>query len=192
MFQQLYQFTLKCSAHKNAPWYLGLIAFIESSFFPIPPDLMLISMGLAKPRSAWRYAFIAMIFSVLGGMFGYLIGYYLFDFIEPWLMHSSFNAAYKTVNIWFREYGVWAVIIAGFTPIPYKLFTIGAGAAHMQLLPFVCGSVIGRGLRFYLVSMLFYFFGERLEKEIFKCIDAIAWGALTLIIVGYGIYRAFS
>jgi membrane protein YqaA with SNARE-associated domain len=192
MFQQMYQFTLKWSAHRHAPWYLGLVAFIESSFFPIPPDVMLISMGLAKPKSAWRFAFIAMLFSVLGGMFGYLIGFFLFDLIYPWLSHSSFNSAYLTVNQWFKNYGVWAVIVAGFTPIPYKIFTIGAGAAQMPFIPFVLGSIIGRGMRFYLVSTLFYFFGERLEKEIFKWIDYLAWGALALLAIGYGAYRVLS
>jgi membrane protein YqaA with SNARE-associated domain len=190
MFQQMYQFTIKCSAHRLAPWYLGLIAFIESSFFPIPPDVMLISMGLAKPKNAWRYALIATMCSVLGGMFGYLIGYFLFDLIYPWLSHSSWNGAYLTVNSWFKQYGVWAVIVAGFTPIPYKLFTIGAGAAQMPFIPFVLGSIVGRGMRFYLVSTLFYFFGERLEKEIFKWIDKLAWGFLAILFIGYLIYRA--
>ena len=192
MFQHMYQLTLRWSSHRLAPWYLGIIAFIESSFFPIPPDVMLISMGLAKPKSAWRNALIATACSVLGGMFGYLIGYFLFDLIYPWLSHSSFNEPYQTVTHWFKQYGVWAVIVAGFTPIPYKLFTIGAGAAQMPFIPFVLGSIVGRGMRFYLVSTLFYFFGERLEKEIFKWIDMIAWGLLALMAIGYGVYRVLS
>lgn len=192
MFQQMYQFTLRWSSHRLAPWYLGLVAFIESSFFPIPPDVMLIPMGLANPRAAWRFAFIATFFSVLGGMFGYTIGYFLFDFIHPWLVKSSFHQAYLTVNDWFKHYGVWAVIVAGFTPIPYKIFTIGAGAAQMPLIPFIIGSIIGRGMRFYLVSTLFYFFGERLEKEIFRWIDIIAWGGLAVIVIAYGAYRVLG
>lgn len=189
MFQQLYQYTLKCSSHRHAPWYLGLIAFIESSFFPIPPDVMLISMGLAKPKSAWRNAFIASLFSVLGGMFGYLIGFFLFDLIHPWLSHSSLYPSYLTAIKWFKDYGVWAVVVAGFTPIPYKLFTIGAGAAHMPFLGFVLGSIIGRSMRFYMVCTLFYFYGERLEKKLVKIIDTLAWGFLALAGIGYCVYK---
>lgn len=189
MFQQLYQYTLKCSAHRHAPWYLGLIAFVESSFFPIPPDVMLISMGLARPKSAWRNAFIASLFSVLGGMFGYVIGFFLFDLIHPWLSHSSMYSSYQMAIQWFKQYGVWIVIVAGFTPIPYKLFTIGAGAVHMPFLPFILGSIIGRSMRFYMVCTLFYFYGEALEKKLVKVVDALAWGFLLLAGVGYCVYK---
>lgn len=177
MFQQFYQFTLRCSAHRHAPWYLGMIAFIESSFFPIPPDVMLISMGLAKPHSAWRNAIIATLFSVLGGILGYLIGYFLFDLIHPWLSKSSLYPSYLMALDWFKKYGIWAIIVAGFTPIPYKLFTIGAGAVSMPFFPFVFGSVVGRGLRFFLVSTLFFFFGEKLNLLMHR-IDKLAWIAL--------------
>ncbi len=189
MFQQLYQFTIKCSSHRHAPWYLGLISFIESSFFPIPPDVMLITMGLATPKAAWRYAFIASLFSVLGGMFGYCIGYFLFDLIQPWLVHSSWYEPYQVAIQWFSDYGVWAVIVAGFTPIPYKLFTIGAGAAHMTFIPFVFASMIGRSARFFMVSTLFYFYGKRIEKELVKFIDKLAWIALGILGIGYCVYK---
>jgi uncharacterized membrane protein YdjX (TVP38/TMEM64 family) len=191
MFQKLYDFTIKCSAHHHAHWYLGAIAFIESSIFPIPPDVMLISMGLAKPKSAWRNAFIATLFSVLGGILGYFIGYFLFDLIYPWLSHSSLYPSYQTAIQWFNKYGVWAVIVAGFTPIPYKLFTIGAGAVHMPLIPFIIGSIIGRGLRFFLVSTLFYFFGEKIESKLVGMIDKLAWIFLILAGTIYGIYHFF-
>lgn len=180
MFQQLYQFTLRCSAHRHAPWYLGIIAFIESSFFPIPPDVMLISMGLAKPKTAWRNACIATLFSVLGGILGYLIGFFLFDLIYPWLSHSSFYASYLTALNWFKVYGIWAIIIAGFTPIPYKIFTIGAGAVAMPFLAFLFGSILGRGLRFFLVSTLFYFYGESLQNKLIHIIDRLAWAGLLI------------
>lgn len=189
MFQQLYQFTIKCSAHRRAPWYLGLISFIESSFFPIPPDVMLITMGLAKPKSAWRYALIASLFSVLGGMFGYCIGYFLFDLIQPWLVKSSWYQPYQTGMQWFADYGVWAVIVAGFTPIPYKIFTIGAGAVQMPFLPFVLASIVGRSARFFMVSTLFYFYGESIEKKLVKFIDKLAWIFLVIIGIGYCAYK---
>lgn len=189
MFQQLYQFTIRCSSHRHAPWYLGLISFIESSFFPIPPDVMLITMGLASPKSAWRFAFIASLFSVLGGMFGYCIGYFLFDLIQPWLVKSTWYQPYQTAMQWFSDYGVWAVIVAGFTPIPYKLFTIGAGAVHMSFIPFVLASMVGRSARFFMVSTLFYFYGERIEKELVKFVDKLAWIALIIAGIGYCAYK---
>lgn len=189
MFQQLYLFSLRCSAHRYAPWYLGIIAFIESSFFPIPPDIMLISMGLANPKSAWRNAFIASLFSVLGGIFGYMIGFFLFDLIHPWLSHSSLYPSYLIAIKWFKQYGVWAVLVAGFTPIPYKLFTIGAGAVSMPFFPFVISSVIGRSMRFYLVCTLFYFYGEKLEQKLIKMIDKLAWLMLALAGIGYCVYQ---
>lgn len=192
MFQQLYQYTLKCSGHKYAHWYLGLIAFIESSFFPIPPDVMLVSMGLAKPQKALHHAFIATLFSVLGGMFGYAIGYYVFDLIYPWLSHSSLFPAYQIAIRWFQQFGVVAVILAAFTPIPYKLFTIGAGATHMLFLPFIVGSIIGRGLRFFIVSSLLFFFGERIEKQLLGIIDKLAWIVLALAGIIYVIYRIYA
>lgn len=185
IFQKMYQMTVRYSAHPNAPWFLGFIAFIESFIFPIPPDVMLISMGLAKPKSAWRNAFIASAASVLGGILGYLIGLFLFDLIKPWLLQSSFHAAYNTACFWFEHYGVWMVIVAGFTPIPYKIFTITAGAAHMAFIPFVLASIIGRSLRFFLVSTLFYFYGARLEKKLVHTIDALAITILVLIGIIY-------
>lgn len=189
MFQQLYQYTLKCSAHKYAHWYLGLIAFVESSFFPIPPDVMLVSMGLAKPRKALYHALIATLFSVLGGMFGYAIGYYVFDLIHPWLSQSSLYPSYQTAISWFGKFGVIAVILAAFTPIPYKLFTIGAGATHMLFFPFIVGSIIGRGLRFFMVSTLLFIFGERIEKKLFGIIDKLAWIMLAIIGLIYVVFR---
>lgn len=192
MFKMLYEWTIRWSGHHLAPLILGVIAFIESSFFPIPPDVMLISMGLAKPNSAWRNACIASVFSVLGGMFGYAIGYYLFDIIGPWLTHSAWNTPYQTAIHWFKIYGVWAVIIAGFTPIPYKLFTIGAGAVHMPFLPFVLGSIIGRSMRFFLVSMLFYFYGAKLQEQMLKVVNKLAWLLLLLLGALYGTYKIFA
>lgn len=180
IFQKMYQMTLRYSTHPNAPWFLGFIAFIESFIFPIPPDVMLISMGLAKPNTAWRNAFIASAASVLGGILGYLIGLFLFDLIKPWLIQSSFNSSYETARLWFSQYGIWMIIVAGFTPIPYKIFTITAGATHMAFIPFVIASIIGRSMRFFLVSTLFYFYGARLEKKLVHIIDALAIGIIVL------------
>jgi len=187
IFQKIYQMTIRYSAHPKAAWMLGFIAFIESFIFPIPPDVMLMSMGLVKPKNAWRNACIASIASVLGGILGYLIGLTLFDVIKPWLIHSSFNSAYETACVWFTKYGVWMVIVAGFTPIPYKIFTITAGATKMAFMPFVIASIVGRSMRFFMVSTLFYFYGERLEKRLLHIIDAVA---IVFLVVAGIIYCA--
>src|SRR3990167_8629612 len=121
IFSYLYHQMLLWSGHQHAKYYLSAVAFAESSFFPIPPDIMLISMGLAKPKNAWHYALITTIFSVLGGCFGYLIGFLGMALIEPYLLASSYAASYFQIQTWFNQWGVWIIFIAGFSPIPYKL-----------------------------------------------------------------------
>ena len=185
LFSYLYNKTSSWSAHRHAPYYLAGVSFVESSFFPIPPDVMLISMGLATPRRSWHYALIATLFSVIGGMFGYLIGYYCIEFIRPYIVASSYASSYYLIQHWFEESGVWMVILAGFTPIPYKLFTVTAGAMHMAFLPFVAGSVIGRGLRFSLVCGILYFAGERMEARLRHYIDIIGWSMIAILLIAF-------
>lgn len=185
IFSFLYAKMLCWSAHHHAPYYLASVSFAESSFFPIPPDVMLISMGLAKPKHSWRYAFIAMLFSVLGGIFGYFIGYFGMELIEPYLMSSPYASTVTEVMHWFGKQGVWVVILAGFTPFPYKIFTITAGMMHLVFWPFLIGSIIGRGLRFFLVSGLLYFFGEKIEPLMRKHVDRMAWFVLILALIVY-------
>jgi membrane protein YqaA with SNARE-associated domain len=145
MFQKLYDRALQWSKHRHAVKFLCAVSFAESSFFPIPPDVMLAPMSLSQPDKAFRFALLTTIASVLGGMFGYAIGYFMFDSIEPWLKTSSYWDNYLLAKSWFEEYGFWAVFVAGFSPIPYKVFTIAAGALHMVFPPFVLASIIGRG-----------------------------------------------
>ena len=123
------------SGHQHAPYYLAGVSFAESSFFPIPPDVMLISMGLAKPKSSWLYALITTLFSVLGGIFGYIIGHYFIEFIGPWIAQSAWKEKYDLIQHYFLLHGILTIFIAGFSPIPYKLFTIAAGAMSMPFLP---------------------------------------------------------
>lgn len=180
VFSYIYTRMLLWSEHRHAAYYLAGVSFAESSFFPIPPDVMLISMGLVTPKNSWRHATIATIFSVLGGIFGYLIGYLGMELIEPYLMASSYAPSILKVKHWFEHLGIWVVILAGFTPFPYKIFTITAGMMNMAFWPFLLGSVLGRGLRFFMVSSLLYFFGERIEPLIRKYIDKIGWLVLLL------------
>lgn len=186
IFSHIYGRMMSWSLHPHARYYLAGVSFAESSFFPIPPDVMLISMGLAAPHRAWHYAAIATLFSVIGGIFGYIIGYYCMEMIEPYLLQSHYAAGYEHIKHWFDDSGIWMVVFAGFSPFPYKIFTLTAGAMRMPFLfPFVMGSFLGRGLRFFIVSGVLYFAGDGLEKQIRRFIDIIGWVVLTLLVVGY-------
>jgi len=189
MFQKLYDKTLQLSKHRHATKYLFALAFAESSFFPVPPDVMLAPMALAQPDKAFRFALLTTIASVLGGIFGYAIGYFLFDRIEPWLQTTHYWESYLIAQSWFNEWGFWAVFVAGFSPIPYKVFTIAAGAMNMMLLPFILASIIGRGGRFFLVAMLLSAGGARLESKLREYMDRLGWATVALVVIGAGIYK---
>lgn len=189
MFKKLYDQVIHWSKHRHALKYLVAISFAESSFFPIPPDVMLAPMALAQPARAFRFALWTTLASVAGGMFGYGIGYFLFDSIEPWLRTSNYWEAYQTANVWFEQWGFWAVFVAGFSPIPYKVFTIAAGTLNMVFVPFVLASAIGRGGRFFLVAMLLAAGGEKLEGKLRDYMDRLGWGLTVLVVVGGLIYH---
>lgn len=192
LFAPLYERAMQWARHRHAPWYLGGMSFAESSFFPIPPDVMLAPMALARPEKAWLYAWITTLASVAGGVFGYFIGLLAFDAIEPWLQTSRYWGAYQTATQWFDEWGVVAVFIAGFSPIPYKVFTIAAGALSMALLPFTLASVIGRGGRFFLVASLMRWGGARMEAQIRQHIDRLGWATVALVALGAAAYLALK
>lgn len=183
LFSMLYQQMIYWSRHRHARYYLASVSFAESSFFPIPPDVMLISMGLAKPEKAWQYAFITTFFSILGGAFGYYIGFFAIEFIHSYIVHFHYEDSYLQIVNWFQQYGIWIIFLAGFSPIPYKLFTIAAGALQMAFIPFLIASVIGRGLRFYLVSTIMFYFGLQLDKGLRKYIDRLGWMVAAIFIV---------
>jgi len=184
-FTRLYERVLLWAKHRKAPWYLAGLSFAESSFFPIPPDVMLAPMVLARPNSAWRLALITTIASVCGGMFGYLIGSFSFDIIEPWILKMGYANRFQDAQQWFAQWGVWVVFIAGFSPIPYKIFTIAAGVAAMAFFPFVIASLVGRGSRFFLVAALIYFGGEKMERFFHRYIDRIGWALVVLVVLLY-------
>lgn len=183
IFSWLYERTLQWSRHRHAPWYLGGLSFAESSFFPIPPDVVLAPMCLAEPRRAWWFAALTTVTSVAGGVFGYLIGYFAFDLIEPWIAGGKYWQAYEAAVAWFGEWGFWAVLIAGFSPIPYKAFTISAGVLGMPILPFILASAVGRGGRFFLVAGLIRWGGPRMEGMLKDYIDRIGWITVLLLIL---------
>lgn len=183
IFSKLYARTMSWARHRHAPWYLGCMSFAESSFFPIPPDVMLAPMSLANPRRAWLFALITTLASVAGGMLGYFIGVFAFELIEPTLRDSHYWSAYLQAQVWFERWGFWAIFLAGFSPIPYKVFTIAAGVASMALLPFVVASLIGRGVRFFLVAGLMAWGGPRMENMLHHYVDRLGWITVALIVV---------
>ena len=183
LFAPLYERVLEWSRHRYAERYLGVLSFAESSFFPVPVDVMLAPMCLADRKRAWRFATIATVFSVLGGVAGYAIGVVSFEIIEPWLVESHYWPAYETSREWFDRYGVWVIFVAGFSPIPYKVFTIAAGVAALNLPLFVVASIIGRGARFFLVSSLIVWGGDRLETTLQEHVERIGWIVVVLVAV---------
>lgn len=183
MLRSLYVRVMVLASSRNAAWWLAAIAFAESSFFPIPPDALLVPMALAKPRSAWKYAAICTAASVCGGALGYLIGFAVFDQVaQPLLRLYGYGASYAAFQAKFQEYGLWIILIKGLTPIPYKIVTIAAGAARFDFLSFMLASALTRGLRFFLVATLLHFFGDSvrvfIERRLTLVTSALAVGIL--------------
>lgn len=183
LFSPIYDRVLSWSRHQHAPRYLAALSFSESSFFPIPPDVMLAPMVLASPHKAWNLALLTTVTSVLGGMLGYLIGMFSFELVEPVLRDAGYYPKYLQAKEWFNEWGFWAVLLAGFSPIPYKVFTITAGVISMAFLPFVLASVVGRGARFFLVAGLLFWGGRGMEDTLRKYIDVIGWITVVSVII---------
>jgi membrane protein YqaA with SNARE-associated domain len=182
LFSSLYKRAMQWSRHPHAPRYLAGLSFAESSFFPIPPDVMLAPMSLATPKRAWYFASLTTLASLLGGLLGYLIGLFAFDLIQPYLHDWGYWPAYERVQGWFDEWGFWAIFLAGFSPIPYKVFTITAGVISMALLPFLLASAIGRGARFFLVAGLMAWGGARMEQALHRYVDLLGWLMVVLFV----------
>ena len=189
IFSRLMDLVLGWSRHPKAHWYLGGLSFAESSFFPIPPDVMLMPMVMAQRDKAWYLATLTTVTSVLGGLAGFAIGALAIDAIIPYIKDLGYWEAYETAQVWFDEWGFWAVLAAGFSPIPYKIFTIAAGAMVMPLLPFAAASFVGRASRFFLVAGLLYWGGERFEKTLRRYVDVLGWVVVALIVVLYFVLR---
>ena len=185
LFSRLLDIVMGWAEHRHASYYLAGLSFAESSFFPIPPDVMLAPMTLAKPEKAWQFALVTTIASVVGGIAGYLIGMFAFELVEPLLHRAGYWNRYLDAREWFAVWGVWVVFLAGFSPIPYKIFTITAGVVGMVFLPFVVASFVGRGARFFLVAWLMRIGGSKMEEILKKYIDRIGWLIVIVVVVGY-------
>lgn len=189
LFGPLYDRVLVWAGRRDAKWYLAGLSFAESSFFPVPPDVMLAPMTLANPKDGFRLALITTIASVIGGVAGYAIGYFALDLVEPWLRDAGYWDGYLEVRGWFEHWGFWAVLAAGFSPIPYKLFTIASGALAMFLPAFIAASFLGRAARFYLVAGLISWGGKSMEDTIRRNVEVIGWVTVVALVVAYLLIR---
>jgi membrane protein YqaA with SNARE-associated domain len=183
LFGPLYDRALVWARHRHAPRYLALLSVSESVVFPVPPDVMLAPMALARPRAWWRLALLCTVASVLGGLLGYALGHFALEAIWPWVLRMGWDDTFAEVQALFDRYGFWIVFVAAFTPIPYKVFTIASGATGIAFLPFVLGSFIGRGIRFFLVAGLIAWGGERLERGLRRYIEILGWAVAILVLL---------
>ena len=189
LFGPMYDKTILLSKHPKATWYLSVLSFSESVFFPVPPDVMLAPMCLANRHKAMWLAFITTIFSVLGGLLGYFLGYLAFELVEPHIRDFGYWESFEKAKVWFAEWGIWVILIAGFSPIPYKVFTVTAGVVGMALVPFLLMSLLARGARFFLVAALVAWGGPKFEPLLRRYIEMIGWLVLVLLVVLYFVVR---
>jgi len=186
MLRRLYDWCLALAGRPHAAWLLGAVSFAESSFFPVPPDIMLVPMSLARPDRAYYYAIVCTVTSVLGGIFGYFIGLLLYDSVGLWIIQfygqgdkvEAFRDAY-------REYGVWIILLKGLTPIPYKVVTITAGFAAFSLPLFILLSAITRGARFFLLAVLLHRYGAQAREIIERRLGFWVLVSVLIIVVGF-------
>ncbi|QIM61956.1 hypothetical protein A1D29_00720 [Pasteurellaceae bacterium Orientalotternb1] len=192
LFGTIYDKTMQWAKHKYAAAWLAFVSFIEAIFFPIPPDVMLIPMSMSKPHHAMRYAVYTTIASVLGGIIGYAVGYFAFDWVKDIITDWGMQANFDKAMHWFETWGVAIVFLAGFSPIPYKIFTICAGVMQMAFLPFIVTAAISRFARFLLVAKLSAWGGEKYADKIRRSIELIGWGTVVIAIVAYLIYQLLN
>jgi len=188
--RRLYDWVIRLAGHPRAIPAMGVIAFAESSFFPIPPDVMLVPMVLANRRKAFTIATVCTICSVLGGLLGYAIGFYFFETMGAWVVKTyGLQGGLDKFRQGFEQYGIWIILIKGLTPIPYKLVTIASGAAHFDLFTFVWASIVTRGIRFFAVSALLWKFGEPIRAFIEKRLALVTWLFLIALVGGFVAFR---
>lgn len=190
MLKRLYNWTISLSESPRAPYALGAVSFAESSFFPVPPDVMLLPMAMARPERAWYYAAICTITSVLGGILGYAIGYLLFDSVGQWLIRVyGLGDKLEAFRVMYQQHGHWIILIKGMTPIPYKLVTIASGLAAYDFVWFVVLSIITRGARFFLLAGLLNRFGVPMRRFIEENLALMAILLVVTIIGGFYIAK---
>jgi membrane protein YqaA with SNARE-associated domain len=197
VLRRLYDRIIGLAAGPNALWALIAVSFVESSFFPIPPDILLIPMILARPRAAWRLAAYCMLASVAGGLLGYAIGYYGFDLIGRPILelnhamggYDALRTSFDAVGLFGIKWGMWIIVLKGMTPIPYKLITITSGALHFDLVEFIGASIVSRSLRFFLVAALLWWFGPAVRDFIEKRLMLVTSVFAVCLVGGFLVIR---
>lgn len=184
LFGPLYDRCIAWAGHRHAERYMAVLSAAESVVFPVPPDVMLAPMTLARPNHWFRYALVCTLASVLGGLLGYVLGHFALEAVWPWIEAAGKAATFDEIQTLFERYGFWIVFVAGFTPIPYKIFTIASGAASIGLLPFVLGSMVGRGGRFFLVTGLLAWRGKQVESVLRRYVEGLGWAVVALALIG--------
>lgn len=186
MFRGLYQWTLRVARHRHAIPGMAAVSFAESSFFPIPPDVMLVPMVLARRDQAYLIATVCTLSSVAGGVFGYAIGYFLYDSVGLYLVNLyGMHDAAAEYRDWYADYGAWVILVKGLTPIPFKLVTIASGLAQYNIGLFILLAAITRGVRFFVIAFLLKRYGEPIERFIDERLTLVSWGFLGLLAAGF-------
>ena len=186
MLRRMYDWTVQLAEKPYALWALAFVSFAESSFFPIPPDVVLAPMAMARPERAWRYAAVCTIASVIGGMAGYMIGSMLFDTVGLWMLNLyGYDAKIEAVKAFYAEWGAYFILVKGLTPIPFKVVTIVSGAMDFNFGLFVLLATITRGARFFLIAGLFNRFGTPIKLFIERNLAAVALGSVAIIVLGF-------
>ena len=190
MLHRLYIHTLALAASPRAPWWLAAVAFAESSFFPIPPDALLIPMALARPDRAWRLAMVCTVASVAGGALGYAIGYFVFDQLaRPLIDLYGYGDRFVAFQQLYSRYGLWVILVKGMTPIPYKIVTIASGAAKFDFWVFMAASIVTRGARFFLVAALLRAYGTPVRDFIERRLTLVTGMLAAGVIGGFLVLR---
>ena len=181
LFTRSYDAIMSWARTKHAVSMLSTVSFVESFIFPIPPDLFLIPLSISNPRKAYYFAMLTTIFSVLGGVIGYLVGVYFSDLFLSTLSWMFDEKSVEITTEWMTEWGVMVVLISGFSPIPYKIFTVASGVIGLAFIPFLIASFLGRGMRFFLISFIISKGGDNLEKKLRKYVEVIGWTGLSIL-----------
>jgi len=193
MLRRLYDWCIAAAGKPHATWIMGAVSFVESSFFPVPPDVMLIPLCLARPDRAYFYATVCTLTSVAGGVLGYVIGAYLYDSVGLWLMQIyGYGDKIEAFRQAYAEWGAWIIVLKGMTPIPYKIVTIASGFADYPLIPFILLSFVARGMRFYLVAFLLHRYGPRAREIIEKRLGFWTTMGALVVIVGFVLALYFA
>jgi membrane protein YqaA with SNARE-associated domain len=192
MLRKLYDWVLALAASKHAPWALAVVSFAESSFFPIPPDVMLAPMVAARPQRAFVFAAICTAASVAGGLLGYAIGEFLTPLAHTILTTFGHPNGEQEFQAWFAKYGLWVILFKGLTPIPFKLVTISAGIAHFNLFTFVWAAIVTRGVRFFIEAAILKAYGPAILKEVEKRLTLYVLLFVALLVGGFVALKVFG